>query len=240
MKGLDHKPDIILVPCAASGRAGCEIVARAVEMVARDAPEVGVVAAEQCPRGGRQFVVAVDGSSACRGSEALEACGCRASAIVSAPAALSRAGLVRPGVDVRGNIDRLAAALAEAIRESVRGVLEEVKERRRYQQEMAPVVGRFHSLWGKMQALGAPDGEAAEEKRRAVDLLGKRARNLFVRFDEVSPPGIWAEAHDLFQDALLCMAYACEGWVAGDAARWEQNLEKARVQVRPLLARLGS
>jgi hypothetical protein len=71
-----------------------------------------------------------------------------------------------------------------------------------------------------------------------VDLLGKRARNLFVRFDEIVPPSEWAQEHDLFQDALLCIAYACEGWVGGGGERWERNMEKARAQAGPLLRRL--
>ncbi len=105
---------------------------------------------------------------------------------------------------------------------------------------MAPVMKRFHGMWGKVESLPSPNGLPEEKDRSAVELLGKRARNLFVRFDEIVPPSRWSEPHDLFQDALLCIAYATEGWAVGDAERWEQNLEKARVQVEPLLRRLGS
>jgi hypothetical protein len=103
---------------------------------------------------------------------------------------------------------------------------------------MAPVVQRFQGIWGKVEALPPPNGVPDERDKAAVELLGKRARNLFVKFDEILPPAEWSEAHDLFQDALLCIAYATEGWAAGDAERWEHNLEKARVQIRPLLRRL--
>ncbi|GEM_PF-1594227 len=231
--------EIVLVPCPDSGRAGCAIARRAAELVAREAPEVAVVPAEACPRGARQYVLAIEGSSACSAEEALRACGCRAAAVVSAPAVLARMGMLRPGAEVRAHAEELAGALAGAIRESLSDVLEEVQERRRYREAMEPVMRRFAPIWERVGALAAPDGAADEEDRRVVELLGKRARNLFSRLDEISPPALWSEPHDLFQDALLCVAYACEGWVSGDAGRWEQNLEKARVQVVPLLRRLG-
>jgi hypothetical protein len=227
------------VPCENSGHAGCEIVRRAVNLVASATPEVTAIAPDLCPRGGRNFVVAVDGSSACQASLALKRCGVRPGAIVSAPSVLAGAGLVRPGVEVRGKIEELGQALAAAINESLEAALVEARERRRYQQEMAPVIERFEGIWSKIEALPSPNGAAPPAESSRVELLAKRSRNLFVKFDEIVPPAEWAEPHDLFQDALLCIAYACEGWVAGDAGRWEQNLEKARVQVAPLLRRLG-
>jgi hypothetical protein len=231
--------EVIVVPCADSGRAGCEVVRRAVELVAREASEVAVASPDDCPKRGRRFVVAVDGGGACRASDALEKCGVRPSAVVSAPGVLARAGLVRPGVDVRGRMEELAAALATAVQAALGEALQEVRDRRRYRDEMAPVMRRFRPLWTKFEALPPPpDGEAAETERSPVELLGKRSRNLFARFDEVVPPTEWSEEHDLFQDALLCIAYASEGWVAGDRARFDENAEKARVQVRPLLRRL--
>jgi hypothetical protein len=139
---------------------------------------------------------------------------------------------------VRGHLEELAQVLAKAIRESLSGVLEQVRERQRYRQEMAPVMQRFQGMWSKVDSLPPPDGAASPEEATRVDLLGKRARNLFVRFDEIVPPSEWAEEHDLFQDALLCIAYACEGWVAGAGERWERNMEKARTQAGPLLRRL--
>lgn len=230
---------VILVPCARGKGVGCEIARRAVELVAAETPEAEVAEAEDCPRSAKRFVVAVDGSSRCSASKILAECKVRPAVVVSAPAVLARAGLVRPGVDVRARVEELAAALAGEIDESLREVLAEVRERRRYREEMAPVVQRFRTIWGKFEALppppnGGPPG--ADGKR--VELLGKRSRNLFVRFDEVVPPAEWAEPHDLFQDALLCIAYACEGWVAGDEERWAANVEKAEVQVKPLLRRL--
>lgn len=229
---------VIVVPCAQAGRAGCRIVARAVELVAAETPEVAVAAPSDCPKGPRQFVLAVDGSSACKASDALLDCGARPSATVSAPEVLARKGLVRPGVDVRARIDEFAEALAGAIGESLMEVLDEVRARRRYGEEMVPVMKRFQGIWGKVGLLPSPNGVPEEKDRSAAELLAKRARNLFVRFDEIVPPSRWSEPHDLFQDALLCIAYACEGWAAGDADRWEENLEKARVQIAPLLRRL--
>ena len=229
--------DIILVPCAESGRAGCEIVRRAVARVAADTPEALTAESEECPGDSRKFVVAVDASHACRASAALEECGARPSAVISAPAVLAKAGLVRPGVDVRANIEGLAEALTGAIKESLGEVLEELRERNRYRDEMAPVLRRFQSMWTKVEAFPPLDGAPDESARSQVALLAKRARNLFVRFDEVVPPVRWAEPHDLFQDALLCIAFACEGYAAGDPARWRENVEKARVQIRPLLRR---
>jgi hypothetical protein len=236
----ESQPEIVLVPCIDTGRAGCEIVRRAVARAAADAPEATVAAADACPRAGRPFVVAVDASHACRASETLKDCGVRPSAVVSAPEVLSREGLVRPGVDVRSRVQALAEALAGAIGESLRGILEEIRDRRRYQEEMAPIIQRFDGIWNKVEALSPPNGVPSERNAKQVTLLGRRARNLFVRFDEVIPPMRWAEPHDLFQDALLCVAYACEGWATGDADRWDQNLEKAEVQIRPLLRRLDS
>ena len=231
---------VIIVPCARGDQAGCEIVHRAVGLVAEQTPELVVLPPEDCPERGRRFVVAVDSCRACQASAALEACGVRPSAVISAPEVLSRRGLVRPGVDVRAEVERLSQALAEAIQESLGEVLEEVRERRRYREGMAPILQRFGGIWEAVEALSPPpNGAPSEQERKRVELLGKRSRNLFQRFDEVVPPEEdWSEPHDLFQDALLCIAYACEGWVSGDAARWEQNLEKARVQIRPLLRRL--
>jgi hypothetical protein len=231
-------PLVILVPCADSGRAGCEIARRAVEIVAESAPEVEIWAAEACPRGSRSFVVAVDGSSTCQAGGLLRELGVRPGAVVSAPAVLAKAGLVKPGVEVRGQREELAQALAAAIRGSVEEVLARERERRQYQGEMGPVLERFGGIWSKVEAMPSPNGAAPAAERARVELLAKRSRNLFVKFDEIMPPREWAEPHDLFQDALLCIAYACEGWVTGDVPRWEQNLEKARVQVRPLLKRL--
>lgn len=234
------EPGVILIPCAPSGRVGCEIVRRAVELVAAGTPEAMVAAPDQCPAQGKRFIVAVDASRACRASAALENRGTRASLVISAPEVLARAGLVRPGMDLRSNIEQLSRAVSEAIQESLREVLEEARERRRYREEMEPILHRFQGLWTALEALPPPpDGVPSEEERRRVELLGRRCRNLFTKFDEVVPPTQWAEPHDLFQDALLCMAYACEGWVSGEAARWEQNLEKARVQVHPLMRRLA-
>jgi len=232
--------EVILVPCTGSGRAGCEVVARAVEMVVGETPEVTAAKPADCPRGTKKFVVAVDGSSRCQASAELKACGARPSAVLSAPEILARSGLLRPGVDVRARIEELAEAVAQAIRESLEEVLEEVRDRRRYREEMAPVIKRFQGIWGKVEALPSPNGLPDGKAKAAVELVAKRSRNLFVRFDEVVPPSRWSEPHDLFQDALLCIAYACEGWASGDADRWEQNLEKARVQIAPLLRRLGN
>ena len=232
--------EVILVACSGCGRVGCEIVMRAVETVAGEIPEVAVAKPTDCPRGMKQFVLAVDGSSRCQASAELEECGARPTVVLSAPDILARAGLVRPGVDVRARIAELAQVVAEAIRESLRTVLEEVRQRHRYREEMVPIIKRFHGIWGKVEVLPSPNGLPEEKAKAAVELLSKRSRNLFVKFDEVVPPSRWAEPHDLFQDALLCVAYACEGWASGDADRWEQNLEKARVQIRPLLRRLES
>lgn len=231
--------DIIVVPCGDCGRAGCEIVKRAVAEVAAELPEVAVAAASDCPKGPKQYVLAVDASSACKASEALRECGARPSAIVSAAEVLSRKGLVRSGTDVRARIEELAAALARAIKDGLSEVLEEVRERDRYRHDMAPVLKRFRGIWSKVESLPSPNGVPGEKDRSVLELLAKRARNLFVRFDELVPPSRWMEPHDLFQDALLCIAYACEGYAAGDSNRWEQNLEKARVQIEPLLRRLG-
>ncbi len=230
---------VILVPCARGHGVGCEIARAAVELVAAGTPEAAVAEAKGCPRSAERFILAVDGSSRCSASKVLAECGVRTTVVVSAPAVLARAGLVRPGVDVRAYTQELSAALAAAIEESLREVLAEVRERQRYREEMAPVLRRFRGMWAKFEALPTPpNGGAPEADRGRVDLLGKRSRNLFVRFDEVVPPIQWAEPHDLFQDALLCIAYSCEGWVAGDEERWMANLEKARVQVQPLLRRL--
>jgi len=234
----EARSDVIVVPCAASGHVGCEIARRAVELVAASTPEVAIRAAGECPRGTKSHIVAVDGSSSCRASAALQECGVRVGTVVSAPAALARAGLVRPGVDLRARTEELAQALASAVRESLREVLAQIRERRRYEEEMAPVMARFDGIWSKVEALVSPNGEVSEEEKSRIELLARRSRNLFVKFDEIVPPSEWSEPHDLFQDALLCIAYACEGWIAGDVHRWDQNLEKARVQVQPLLRRL--
>ncbi len=232
---------VILVPCARSGALGCGIARRAVELVAADTPEAVVAEAEDCPRAGGRFIVAVDGSGRCSASNVLAECRVRPAVVVSAPEVLARAGLIRPGVDPRAHEEELAAALAEAIEEALKKVLDEIRERGRYREEMAPFLQRFRGIWGKFEALPPPpNGGPPEPDRKPVELLGRRARNLFVRFDEVVPPPQWAEPHDLFQDALLCIAYACEGWASGDAARWEQNVEKARVQIHPLVRRLES
>lgn len=229
---------VMLVPCAASDRLGCRIVRRAAELVASETPEVEMAAPEECERGTGAFVVAVDASHACQASADLRENAIRPTIVISAPAALARAGLLKAGGDPRERVEELARALADEIRRSLDQVLAEVRERRRYREEMAPVVQRFQGIWGKVEALPPPNGVPDERDKAAVELLGKRARNLFVKFDEILPPAEWSEAHDLFQDALLCIAYATEGWAAGDAERWEHNLEKARVQIRPLLRRL--
>jgi hypothetical protein len=229
---------VILVPCAETDRAGCQIVRRAVELVAAEAPEVSVAAPEDCERGTRAFVVAIDASQSCQASADLRENGIRTSAVISAPEVLAKLGLLRLGVDPRRRMEELAQALAEGIRQSLDQVLEEARERRRYREEMAPVIQRFQGIWGKLETLAPPNGMPAEKESAAVELLAKRARNLFTKFDEVVPPVEWSDPHDLFQDALLCIAYACEGWIAGDLERWEQNIEKARVQLQPLMRRL--
>jgi hypothetical protein len=162
----------------------------------------------------------------------------RAGAVISAPAVLARVGLVKPGVDLRTRTEELAGALAPAIKESLGEVLTQMRERRRYREEMAPIMSRFGGIWGKIDALVSPNGAVSSEERSRIELLARRSRNLFVKFDEIVPPAEWSDPHDLFQDALLCIAYACEGWVAGDVGRWEQNIEKARVQLQPLMRRL--
>jgi hypothetical protein len=232
-------PAVMLVPCAHGESVGCRIVRRAVELVADQTPEAAIAEAESCPREGRPFVVAVDASRSCQASAALRECDVRPSAVVSAPEVLARSGLVRPGVDVPARAEELANALADAIRDSLGEVLDEVRDRRRYGEEMAPILRRFDGVWKSVEALPPPNSAPSGADARPVELLGKRARNLFVKFDEVIPPARWAEAHDLFQDALLCIAYACEGWATGDIDRWEQNLEKATVQIGPLRRRLG-
>jgi len=231
-------PAAILVPCQESGSLGCEIVRRAVGLVAAATPEVTVMAPDLSPRGSHSFVVAVDGSSSCQASMALRRWGVRPGAVVSAPAVLARTGLLRPGGDVRARVGELTQTLAAAISKALEGALEEARRRRHYREQMTSVLERFQGIWTKVEALPSPDGPAPLAESAPIELLAKRARNLFVKFDEIVPPAAWAEPHDLFQDALLCIAYACEGWIAGDAARWEQNLEKARLQIRPLLRRL--
>lgn len=230
--------EIILVPCADSERAGCCIVRRAVEIVAAETPEVAVATPEECRHSAKSFIVAVDGSSVCQAMGSLREVGVKPAQVVSAPAVLAKSGLLQPGRDPKEHREELAQALAEGIRASLAKVLEETRERRRYQEEMAPILQRFHAIWDKLDALSAPNGHADAAAAQRVELLGRRARNLFVKFDEVVPPADWAEPHDLFQDALLCVAYATEGWAHGDADRWEQNLEKAKAQIRPLLRRV--
>jgi len=231
---------VVLVPCARRGHAGCEIVRKAAARVLADTPEATLIEAADCPRGVKRFLLALDGSSACSASQALADCGVRPSQIVSAPAVLAKAGLVKPGVPVAGLTDELGEALAEAIREALAEVVSEARDRARYAEEMAPALKRFRDLWSRLEALGPPpNGQVEEEVRSRVELMGRRSRNLFTRLDEVSPPSAWAEPHDLFQDALLCIAYATEGWTVGNQERWETNLEKARVQVEPLLRRLS-
>jgi len=235
-----NAPVVVLVPCARTGHAGCEIVRKAVARVLADTPEATLAEAADCPRGVKRFILAVDGSSACSASQTLADCGVRPSQVVSAPAVLAKAGLVRPGVAVGGLTDELGEALAGAIQESLAEVVSEARDRARYAEEMAPVLKRFRDLWAKFEAVPPPpNGQAPEALRSRLELMGRRSRNLFTRLDEVSPPSAWAEPHDLFQDALLCIAYATEGWTAGNQERWETNLEKARVQVEPLLRRLS-
>jgi glycerol uptake facilitator protein len=234
------EPTVILVPCADSGHVGCDIALRAANLLVASLEDTAIRVASECPRGTKSFVVAIDGSSACQASATLRDCGCRPGAVVSAPSVLAQAGLVKPGVDVRAHLEECASALAAAIRDSLQAVFAEMRERRRYREEMAPIISRFQGIWDKFDALPPPNGAVAGAEATRVELLGRRSRNLFVKFDEVLPPTEWSEAHDLFQDALLCIAYAVEGWVAGDTHRWEQNLEKARVQIKPLLKRLQS
>ncbi len=230
---------VILVPSRRCDGVGCEIARRAVELVAAATPEAVVADAEDCPRSRKRFIVAVDGSSRCSASEVLADCGIRPAAVISAPAVLARAGLVKRGIDPRDRVGELAQEVARAIEGSLRVVLEELRDRRRYEEEMVPVLKRFRGIWTKFEALPPPpNGGPPEPDSKQAGLLGKRARNLFVRFDELVPPAQWAEPHDLFQDALLCIAYACEGWVAGDPERWSHNSEKARLQIDPLLNRL--
>jgi len=232
------EPSVILVPCIAKGRAGCEIVQRAVELVADATPEAVIRAPEECPNGRKSLIVAVDASSNCQASSELARCGIKPGAVVSAPTVLAKAGLLRPGVDVRSHIEELAQPLAAAISASLQKWLNTARARRRYADDMGPVLARFDGLWSKVETLPSPDGAVSEEEKSRVELLARRARNLFVKMDEIVPPGEWSEPHDLFQDAMLCLAYATEGWAAGDADRWEQNMEKARVQIQPLLRRL--
>lgn len=231
-------PAVLLVPCADGDRAGCRIVRYAVELVAAVTPEVMVVAPEECERGTKAFIVAVDASSSCQASADLRENGIRPAVIVDTPTVLAKAGVLTPEVDPRAHIEEFAGLVANAIRDSLAAVLEQARERRRYREEMAPIITRFDGLWQKLTALPEPNGVPDQETAAKVELLGRRARNLFVKFDEVVPPSEWAEPHDLFQDALLCIAYATEGWTTGDHNRWEVHLEKAKVQLQPLLRRL--
>ena len=233
-------PDVILVPCAECARAGCRIVAEAVKLVTRTTPEIGTASPADCPRGVKQFIVAIDASSACRASQALKECGVRPSVVLSAADILADKGALKPGLDIYAHLDEFARLVADTIRDSLQDVLEEARERRRYREEMAPIIGRFRSMWPKIEALPEPNGLPDDKQKAAVELLAKRSRNLFMKFDEVVPPAQWSEPHDLFQDALLCVAYAVEGWASGDSSRWEQNMEKARIQIKPLLRRLDA
>jgi hypothetical protein len=234
-----REPAIILVPCADSGSIGCKIARRAAELVAAATGVAEVREVEECSRTGKSFVVAIDASSSCQASAALRDYCCRPGAVVSAAAVLARAGLVRPGVDLHGRSEELAQALAATMRDSLHTMIGEVEARQRYREEMAPIISRFYGIWEKLEATPPPNGAADPAETQKLELLGRRARNLFVKFDEIIPPAEWAEPHDLFQDALLCLAYATEGWVSGEEGRWEQNLEKARAQIAPLLKRLG-
>ena len=234
------EPTVILIPCADSGHVGCDIARRAADLLVASTPDAAIGVASECPRGTRSFIVAIDGSTACQASTTLRECGCHPGAVVSAPSVLARAGLVKPGIDVRARLEECAAALAAAIGDSLQTVFAEMRERRRYREQMAPIIARFQGIWDKLTVLPAPNGVVDQAEAAKVDLLGRRSRNLFVKFDELVPPTEWSESHDLFQDALLCIAYATEGWVSGDLERWEHNLEKARVQMRPLLKRLES
>lgn len=234
----EKAPVVILVPCAESGRIGCQLVRRAVEMVAKETPEVTVATPEECERGTKAFLVAVDASHACQSSSDLQENGIKPSFVVSAPEVLAKTGLLKPGRDPRQQQEELAQGLAEGIRQSLHKVLVEARERGRYCEELAPVIQRFQGIWRKIDSLSPPNGLPSEQEKAAVELLGKRARNIFVRFDVIIPPSDWAESHDLFQDSMLCLAYATEGWAVGDIVRWQQNLEKARVQIQPLLRRM--
>ncbi len=232
------EPAVILVPCADSGHLGCDVARRAADLLVASTPDAAIRVAPECPAKTRSFIVAIDGSSACQASTTLRDCGCRPGAVVSAPAVLARAGLMKPGTDPRTHLDELAQALAAAIRESLQGIFAEMRERRRYREEMAPVMERFRGIWDKLEALPHPNGAPDPAAQSRVELLGRRARNLFTKFDEIIPPAEWAESHDLFQDALLCLAYAAEGWAHADSGRWDHNMEKAKAQLRPLLRRL--
>jgi glycerol uptake facilitator protein len=232
------EPAIILVPCSDSGSVGCQIVRRAAALVAASTTAAQVREVEECSRTGKSFVVALDASTNCQASAALRSYCCRPGAVVSASAVLSKAGLIRRGLDLRAHAEELARALATTLQDSLHSLIAEVEARQRYREEMVPILSRFQGLWEKITLLPSPNGAVDHAEAQKLELLGRRARNLFVKFDEVIPPAEWSEPHDLFQDALLCIAYATEGWASGDADRWEQNLEKARAQIAPLLRRL--
>jgi len=238
VEGKPENAAVVLVPCPDSGRAGCRIVHRAVKIVLADIPEVVIATAEDCPKGPKRFVLAIDASTTCQASIILRQCGAKPWSVLSAAMVLADAGLIKPGMDIVARVEELAQALATAIKESLVDVLDEARERRRYREQMGAVMKRFDGIWSKVEALPSLNGLPEAKEKTPVGLIAKRARNLFMKFDEVMPPTQWAEPHDLFQDALLCIAYACEGWAAGDSDRWDHNLEKARVQIEPLKKRL--
>ncbi len=179
---------VVLVPCADTGRAGCRIVRRAVELVAAEAPDIVVATPEECRQSAKAFIVAVDGSSACQALGELRQMGVKPAQTVSGPALLAAAGLLKPGINPQEHIEELAQALAVGIRESLAEVLEEARVRREYREQMAPILDRFRGIWDKLEALPEPNGPAAPAQAKQVELLGRRARNLFVKFDEFLPP----------------------------------------------------
>ena len=133
----------------------------------------------------------------------------------------------------------LRLLLPEGEREFLLGDLEERwRERRQYFASVAPVLERYEKAKLILAEAGPPGASAEREGELAprMELSRKRFRNLFAKLDEILPPGDLSTAHDLFQDALLCLSYAAGAWLEGDRGKWADFLEKAESQVRPLLA----
>jgi hypothetical protein len=230
------EPRFALVLCPDQGRLACRLVRQAASRVASErADTVTCEPGEPIPPGA--VPIFLDGSRECR---AARQSGNSASGPVPAvylPEVIAAHGLACWPNDLAAWAQEATAALARAVSNELERLRASQRERRDYFNSVAPVLDRYHNLKPALAQAGPPPSLAARDSdlARPVELARKRFRNLFARLDEILPPADLSTAHDLFQDALLCLSYAAAAWLEGDPRKWSDFLEKAESQVKPLL-----
>jgi len=229
---------LVLVPCAPGKKGACDLLREALQRLAQGRPDLQILEADSSELTADHPILALDSCRECRASETLKSRRIKPLGCLYLPEVLASRGLLDSRLPLSLQKPRLCEGLASALTEEADRLIALRRQEIAFLDELAPVVKRYRKEMKIVEEAGPPSAQIPllpQAKKERLLLAANRFRNLFMRCDEITPPSSLATAHDLFQDACMCMTYALQHWERGEWKRALEFLEQASHQAGPLL-----